>query len=95
MAPEQSRGEPITVQADVFSFGVVCYECFTQRLPYNGSNAVAIYTAQMSGIFEPIRQINPMVPVSIAQLVESCLSPNPYDRPASMRVVLDGLGRMG
>lgn len=92
MAPEQSRGETITPQADVYSFGVVCYECFTQRLPFTGATAIAIYTAQMSGIFEPIRNINPNVPAHIAQLVESCLDPQPAQRPASMRVVLDGIG---
>ncbi len=95
MAPEQSRGEQITIQADVYSFGVVCYECFTQKLPFIGSTAVAIYTAQQSGIFEPIRNLNPMVPPSIAKVVESCLAPQAQNRPASMRVVLDGLGRMG
>ena len=93
MAPEQSRGESITLQADIYSFGVVCYECFTQRLPFTGPTAIAIYTAQMSGIFEPIRNINPNVPASIAHLVESCLSPNASDRPSSMRIVLDGLGQ--
>ncbi|MBR4985664.1 MAG: protein kinase [Proteobacteria bacterium] len=95
MAPEQSRGEQITIQADVYSFGVVCYECFTQKLPFTGATAVAIYTAQQSGIFEPIRDLNPMVPPAIAKLVESCLAPQAQNRPASMRVVLDGFGRMG
>ncbi len=94
MAPEQSRGEAITLQADVYSFGVVCYECFTQRLPFTGPTAIAIYNAQMSGIFEPIRDINPNVPSSIAQLVESCLAPKASDRPSSMRIVLDGLSQI-
>ena len=95
MAPEQSRGEHITSLADVYSFGVVCYECFTQKLPFTGTTPIAIYTAQESGIFEPIRSINPVVPDSIARLVESCLSPKASNRPTSMRAVLSGLGGKG
>ena len=93
MAPEQSRGEHITAQADVYSFGVVCYECFTKKLPFNGSTAIAIYKAQESGIFEPIRDTNPIVPASVAKLVESCLSPKISERPNSMRAVLAGFGK--
>ena len=89
MAPEQSRGDVISVHADIFSFGVVCYECFTHCLPYNGTTAINIYTAQQSGEFEPICNINPCVPTTLAKMIESCLSPIVGNRPGSMRVLVD------
>lgn len=88
MAPEQSRGEEATVQADIYSFGVLCYEVFTQQLPFNGATPIAIYTAQMSGIFRPVREINPNVPKQVADMVESCMNPKASERPASMDIVL-------
>jgi len=91
MAPEQSRGEPITPQADIYSFGVVCYECFVNRLPFGGKTAIAIYTAQVSGIFSPILETNPTISPKIATLIESCLNPVASLRPSSMRLVLDEL----
>ncbi len=94
MAPEQARGDMISSLADVYSFGVVCYECFTQKVPFDGPSPFAIYRAQEAGSFTPICELNPMVPKPIAKVVEACISRNPEDRPASMRIVLDGLGRL-
>ena len=93
MAPEQSRGDVISVHADIFSFGVVCYECFTHRLPYNGSTPIAIYNAQQSGQFEPICDINPRIPQPLACLIESCLSPIVGNRPGSMRILVDAFNQ--
>ena len=94
MAPEQSRGEPISVQADIYSFGVMAYECFTKRLPFEGATAIAIYTAQQSGVFVPLRELNPNVPEGVARTVESCMSPRAADRPINMNAVLEGLRKL-
>lgn len=38
MAPEQTRGEPLTPAADVFAFGLVLYEMLTGRRAVSGSH---------------------------------------------------------
>ena len=93
MAPEQSRGEPISVLVDVYSFGVMAYECFTKKLPFTGATAIAIYTAQQSGVFVPLTELNPHIPEDIAKTIEACMAPRAADRPANMSAVLDGLRR--
>jgi len=40
-SPEQLRGEPTAIQADVYSLGVVLYELLAGRLPYESSNRSA------------------------------------------------------
>lgn len=94
MAPEQSRGDVITNKADIYSYGVVCYEALTKQLPFNGSTTVAIYTAQLSGVFQPLRELNPSVPEGLAKLIESCIQAKAADRPSSMRAVLDEFSRL-
>ncbi|MFA5624599.1 MAG: serine/threonine-protein kinase [Bradymonadales bacterium] len=89
MAPEQSRGEQINEQADIYSFGVVCYECFARRLPFDGPTTVAIYTAQISGVFEHLREIEPCIPKALDELVDRCLQADAAKRPKSMQEVLD------
>ena len=93
MAPEQSRGEPISILVDVYSFGVMAYECLTKKLPFTGATAIAIYTAQQSGVFVPLTELNPNVPPGIAKTIEACMAPKAADRPANMSAVVDGLRR--
>ncbi len=93
MAPEQCRGDEITPAADIFSFGVVAYECLTHALPYTGRTPVAIYEAQCTGRFTPIVQTNPFVPGLVANTVESCLEPNAALRPSSMLRVLEAFSK--
>lgn len=91
MSPEQSRGDAITEQADIYSFGVVCYECFARALPFDGPTTIAIYTAQLSGVFRPLCEIDPSLPPALDELVKSCLQPDAAQRPKSMQEIIQTL----
>ncbi len=42
MSPEQAKGEIATIQSDLYSLGVVIYEMFAGRPPYEADNSIAI-----------------------------------------------------
>ncbi|OUE23759.1 protein kinase domain-containing protein [Clavibacter michiganensis] len=80
LSPEQASGHPASPSTDVYSMGIVAYECLAGRRPFTGESQVAIAMAQ-------INEQPPELPVTVAEpvrnLVMSCIAKKPADRPQS------------
>lgn len=81
VSPEQVRGEPLDVRADIFSVGVVLYELVTGHLLFNSAVEAAILDALRHGTFEvPLERFRPDLHPSLGRIVKRALSPRPEDR---------------
>ena len=80
LSPEQASGQPASPSTDIYSLGIVAYECLAGKRPFSGESQVAIAMAQ-------INDTPPALPETIAEpvrnLVMSCIAKKPADRPAS------------
>src|SRR6195952_5424217 len=80
LSPEQASGQSASSTTDIYSLGIVAYECLAGKRPFSGESQVAIAMAQ-------INDAPPALPVTIAEpvrnLVLSCIAKKPSDRPAS------------
>jgi eukaryotic-like serine/threonine-protein kinase len=78
LSPEQASGHPASPTTDIYSLGIVAYECLAGRRPFTGESQVAIAMAQ-------INETPPDLPVTVSEpvrnLVYSCIAKNPADRP--------------
>ncbi|WP_199036553.1 serine/threonine-protein kinase [Glycomyces salinus] len=79
-SPEQLQGAQLTGATDIYSLGIVAYECLAGRTPFNGADPTSAITGHLTGTPDPLP---PDVPQPIAQLVMRCLAKDPRQRFAS------------
>jgi serine/threonine-protein kinase len=91
MAPEQLRQDPFDHRADIFAFGVSAYEVLTGEKPFPGESPEDIQSAHMSGLMDPIRELNADVPPKLEAIIHKCLAVEPDDRYPYMSVVVRDL----
>ena len=77
LSPEQAEGRPATPASDVYSLGVVAFECLAGRRPFVAETAVATALAHLR---EPVPELPAEVPADLAAVVRRALSKKPGDR---------------
>jgi serine/threonine protein kinase len=86
MSPEQLTGETLTVQADMYSLGVLGYVLLTGEGPFPGGRANEV-AQKLHGKARPLRELRPDVDPQLAAVLERCLARNPEHRPRAADAV--------
>jgi serine/threonine protein kinase len=89
VSPEQATGSPVTASSDIYSLGVVAFECLAGRPPFTANEPLAIAYAHKH---DPVPPLPPDVPPPVVELVRAMLAKTPDHRPASAREVADRAG---
>jgi CheY-like chemotaxis protein len=95
MAPEQLLGEEVDPRADLYSLGVVMYECLTGKAPFTAPNPMALIGKVLMTQAEPPDAENADVPPALSALVMRLLAKAPAERPAHAGILLEQLAELG
>ncbi len=79
LSPEQARGEVATSASDVYSLGVVAFECLAGARPFEAESPVATALAHIQ---QPVPDLPADVPGDLALVVQRALAKKPGDRYA-------------
>ncbi|HEY1705170.1 MAG TPA: protein kinase [Trebonia sp.] len=79
MAPERTHGGQVGPAADLYSLGIVAYECLTGERPFRGEPLAVLLAHQE----RPLPPFPPQVPEAIAAFVRELTAKDPAARPAS------------
>jgi serine/threonine-protein kinase len=80
LSPEQATGQTATGSSDIYSLGVIGYECLSGHRPFSGESQIAIALAQVNDAPPPLSD---SLPAPVRALLMSMLSKDPKDRPAN------------
>jgi serine/threonine protein kinase len=86
VSPEQATGSPLTGSSDVYSLGVVAYECLSGEPPFMADQPLAIAIMHKH---DPVPPLPPDVPRPVADLVYAMLAKTPEGRPETAQHVAD------
>ena len=79
MSPEQARAQPIDGRSDIYSLGIVAYQCLTGQVPYDGEDSFSIgYKHIMEPI--PTPQLSTGDERALFEVIKQMIMKDPHDR---------------
>jgi serine/threonine protein kinase/tetratricopeptide (TPR) repeat protein len=92
-SPEQARGdqEAVKPSSDVFSFGVMLFECLSLRLPFQGRSSIDVLSAILNSDAPLLRKVEKRIPSELEAITDKCVRKNQTERYLSGRALADDL----
>jgi serine/threonine-protein kinase len=91
MSPEQARTAAVDRRSDLYTFGAVLFEMFTNRRLVRAKGRAAILAEVAMTPAPVISQIDPRIPKSFDPFFARILAKDPHERPADARAMLSEL----
>jgi serine/threonine-protein kinase len=94
MPPEQAQGKIADFRSDIYALGVVLFEIFTGKLPFDGASAMEVVVAHIQEAPPRPRALNPSLPPELEALILRCLEKSPDRRYARVEDLLSDLNQI-
>jgi len=92
MSPEQALGESVDHRSDLFSLGSVLYFICSGHPPFRANSTPAILRRVSDDRPRALRDVNPEVPIALAEIIERLHAKNPAGRFQSAAEVAEVMG---
>lgn len=93
ISPEQTgwANRQVDTRSDLYSFGVILYELFTNTLPFKEQNSIELLHAHLAKLPPDPHKINSAIPESLSALIMKLLSKEPEERYQSVTGLIHDL----
>ena len=83
LSPEQVRGKKLDGRADLYSLGLVLYECLAGRVPFLGESDADTALARLQRDPTDLARLRATLPTRLVNVIHDLLARNPDQRPES------------
>ena len=80
MSPEQALGKPLDGRADLYSLGIMLFEFFAHKLPFEANDPLTVVNWHIHGSPAPLLSEFPDIPLQIKEVIIKLLEKEPEDR---------------
>jgi tRNA A-37 threonylcarbamoyl transferase component Bud32 len=97
MSPEQASGQSVDHRADVYSLGVIMYEMFCGRVPFEAETYMGVLTQHMFTRPTPLSEVAGVAGElgALEDITMRCLAKSADERFASMDDLIEAIDRVG
>ncbi|MCX6595855.1 MAG: serine/threonine-protein kinase [Acidobacteria bacterium] len=83
MSPEQLRGVEVTAKSDIYALGLVLYELFTGKKPYDAQTIPQLLDLQDAIQLTSMSSVAADIDPAVEKVIRRCLDPQPAKRPTT------------
>jgi len=80
MSPEQAKGIDVVPASDIYSLGIVVFQCLTGELPYKGKDALQLIGMHITDPIPNILTLNSNLPAEYQSIFEKAMAKAPTKR---------------
>ena len=91
MSPEQARARPADGRSDLYSLGIVAYECLTGKVPFDADDPIAVLMSHVQDP-PPVPELGDAEARALWPVVQKLLAKDPAKRYQSAAELLAALG---
>ena len=91
MAPEQLAGSEVTARSDIYALGLVLYEMFAGKRPFEAGTLAEMIRLQQQSAPASLRIVAKDVDPAVDRVIQRCLAADPRQRPATALAVAAAL----
>jgi serine/threonine-protein kinase len=91
MSPEQIKGSVVTAKSDIYALGLVLYELFTGKRPFDAHSLQQLMDMQEAAQLTSMTSVAADIDPTVEKVIRRCLDPDPAKRPATALSVLAAL----